>query len=138
MGSFVDTNLLVYAEDRDAGEKHTLAVELLRALWERGDGVVSIQVLQEFFITVTRKVRRPLKPDVAARIVGQYLTWRTVENDGALLLAAIERMSVHRLSFWDALVVEAAVRAGCDLLFSEDLSHGQRFGKLRVVNPFRA
>jgi predicted nucleic acid-binding protein len=134
----VDTNLLVYAEDRDAGEKHTLAVELLRALWERGDGVVSIQVLQEFFITVTRKVRRPLKPDVAARIVGQYLTWRTVENDGALLLAAIERMSVHRLSFWDALVVEAAVRAGCDLLFSEDLSHGQRFGKLRVVNPFRA
>jgi predicted nucleic acid-binding protein len=138
VGSFVDTNLLVYAEDRDAGEKHTLAVELLRALWERGDGVVSIQVLQEFFITVTRKVRRPLKPDVAARIVGQYLTWRTVENDGALLLAAIERMSVHRLSFWDALVVEAAVRAGCDLLFSEDLSHGQRFGKLRVVNPFRA
>lgn len=61
-----------------------------------------------------------------------------MENDGALLLAAIERMSVHRLSFWDALVVEAAVRAGCDLLFSEDLSHGQRFGKLRVVNPFRA
>jgi predicted nucleic acid-binding protein len=136
-GSFVDTNILVYAEDKDADRKHGQAVELIRSLWERGDGVLSVQVLQEFFVTVTKKLKKPVKIENAAKIVEQYLTWHVVENTGGLLLAAIRRMGTHRLSFWDALVVEAAIGAGCEVLYSEDLAEGQRFGQVQVVNPFR-
>jgi predicted nucleic acid-binding protein len=132
----VDTNVLVYAEDRDAGAKHDRAVELIRGLWESGEGVLSIQVLQEFFVTVTRKVRQPMKAEAAARVVEQYLSWRTIENDGHLLLASIDLAREHQVSFWDALVIRAALTAGCDVLYSEDLSHGRRYRGLRIVNPF--
>ena len=75
MKRFVDTNILVYAEDRDSGPKHNTAVELVLDLWDNGAGVVSIQVLQEFFVTVTRKMRYPMKPPDALEVVQQYLTW---------------------------------------------------------------
>lgn len=93
MPAFVDANILVYAEDRDAGSKHDIARELVADLWRSGDGVLSIQVLQEFFVIVTRKVPQPLKPDHALAIVEQYLTWRVVENTGGLLLAGIRLAS---------------------------------------------
>jgi predicted nucleic acid-binding protein len=92
---FVDANVLVYAEDRDAGDKHLIARDLVADLWRTGDGVLSVQVLQEFFVTVTRKLSQPLRPNEALTIVEQYLTWRVVENTGDLLLAG---SALHRTS----------------------------------------
>jgi len=134
--SFVDTNVLVYAEDRDAGQKHELARDLLIELWNDGSGVLSVQVLQEYYVTVTRKLRKTMRPAQALEAVRQYLTWRLVENTGELLVAAIELQRAAKLSFWDAMIVQAAIEAGCERLYSEDLTAGQRFGSLVVVNPF--
>lgn len=137
MPAFVDTNILVYAEDRDAKAKHEVARDLVLGLWRDRSGVLSVQVLQEFYVTVTRKLKKPLAPARARAAVGEYLTWTVVENTGPLLLDAMELQQESRLSFWDALVVQAALEAGCDTLWSEDLNAGQRFGSLLVVNPFR-
>jgi predicted nucleic acid-binding protein len=134
--AFVDANILVYAEDRDAGSKHTIARDLVADLWRSGEGVLSVQVLQEFFVIVTRKVPRPLDPDQARTLVEQYLTWKVVQNTGELLLAAIRQASTLKVSFWDALVLEAARVERCDRLWTEDLNHGQRVGDLTIVNPF--
>jgi predicted nucleic acid-binding protein len=134
--TFVDTNILVYAEDRDAGSKHAIARDLVADLWRSGDGVLSVQVLQEFFVTVTRKMPKRLTPDEALAIVEQYLTWRVVENTGGLLLAGIRSASALKVSFWDALILEAARVERCDRLWTEDLNHGQRVGDLTIVNPF--
>jgi predicted nucleic acid-binding protein len=133
---FVDANVLVYAEDRDAGDKHVLARELVADLWRSRDGVLSIQVLQELFVNVTRKMPQPLEPDAALAIVEQYLTWRVVENTGELLIAGIRLASSLQVSFWDALILEAALKAGCDRVLTEDLNHSQRVRTLTIVNPF--
>jgi predicted nucleic acid-binding protein len=98
--AFVDTNILVYAEDQDAGRKHVIARDLVASLWRSGEGVLSVQVLQEFFVTVTRKIPQPLSPAEAFAIVEQYLTWRVVENTGSLLLAGIQVASTLKVSFW--------------------------------------
>jgi predicted nucleic acid-binding protein len=134
--SFVDTNVLVYAEDRDAGAKHEKARDLVVDLWNAGGGVVSVQVLQEFYVTVTQKLGKGMPPARAREAVDEYLTWRVVENTGALLLAAIDLQRSAKLSFWDAMIVAAALEAGCDELLTEDLNPGQRFEGLVVVNPF--
>lgn len=136
MPAFVDANILVYAEDRDAGRKHAIARDLVVDLWHSGEGVLSVQVLQEFFVNVTRKIPRPLGHDEAFAIIEQYLTWRVVENTGELLLAGIRLASTLKISFWDALVVEAARMERCDRLWTEDLNHGQRVGDLVILNPF--
>jgi predicted nucleic acid-binding protein len=128
--AFVDSNILVYAEDLDAGSKHEIARDLVADLWRSGEGVLSIQVLQEFFVNVTRKIPRPLKPAATLAIVEQYLTWRVVENTGDLLLAGIRLSSTLKISFWDALIVQAARMERCDRLWTEDLNHGQRVGDL--------
>ena len=138
MPSFVDTNILVYAEDRDAGRKHEQARDVLVALWNDRAGVVSVQVLQELFVTLTRKVKRTLSPAKALDIVREYLTWQVVDNTGGLLLDAIALQQKTSISFWDALVVQAGVAAGCERLYSEDLNAGQRFGEMVIVNPFAA
>ena len=134
--SFVDTNVLVYAEDRDAGRKHEIARDLIVDLWNSREGVLSVQVLQELYVTLTRKVRRPLAPARAADVVREYLAWRVVENDSHLLVASMALQQKASISFWDALVVEAASTAACDRLYSEDLNSGQRFGSIEIVNPF--
>lgn len=133
---FVDTNILVYAEDRDAKAKHEIARDLLIDLWQSRDGALSVQVLQEFYVNVTRKMKRPLAATRALDIVREYLAWTVVENSSALLIEAIRLQQKAQLSFWDALVVQAAIDAGCDRLYSEDLNAGQRFGSVVVVNPF--
>lgn len=137
MARFLDTNVLVYAEDRDAGAKHEIARNLVRDLWERRDGVLSVQVLQELFVVIRK--RRPRMPAAQALgILEEYLSWRVVENTGSLLLGAVRLHQSASLSFWDALVVQAALSAGCDRLYSEDLQAGRRFGSLEIVNPFKA
>jgi predicted nucleic acid-binding protein len=135
--SFVDTNILIYAEDRDAKAKHRAARDLVVDLWNRRDGVVSVQVLQEFYVTATRKLKKLLAASRAKEIVEEYLTWTVIDNTGPMLLDAIELQRKAQLSFWDALIVQAAIQAGCDRLYSEDLNAGQRFGSLVVINPLK-
>jgi predicted nucleic acid-binding protein len=135
--SFVDTNILVYAEDRDAKAKHAAARDLIVELWNQRAGVLSIQVLQEFYVNVTKKVKKPLTSAKALEVIEEYLTWTVVENTGRLLTSAIELQQKAQLSFWDAMVVQAAIEAGCDKLYSEDMNAGQRFRPLVIVNPFK-
>ncbi len=137
MTAFVDTNVLVYAEDLDAGRKHEVAVDLIRRLWDSAEGVLSAQVLQEYYVITTRKVARPVPLDVACRAVEEYLTWRVVAMTPELLLGGMRRSQDSQMSLWDALIVEAALSQGCDVLYTEDLQHGRMFGRMRVVNPFR-
>jgi predicted nucleic acid-binding protein len=133
---FLDTNVIVYAYDRDAGRKHDLAKSLLIGLWNADGGVVSTQVLQEFFVTVTKKIASPLPPEAAREIIEDLLTWDVVMTDGEAVLAAIDLQISAKISFWDALVVAAAEKGGAEVLLSEDLSDGRKFGDLVVRNPF--
>jgi predicted nucleic acid-binding protein len=133
---FLDTNVIVYAYDRDAGRKHEIAKALLIDLWNAQGGVLSTQVLQEFYVTVTKKVASPLPPESAREIVEDYLTWEVVTNDGEAVLEAIDIQVSEKISFWDALVVAAARKGGADILLSEDLADGRKFGDVSVRNPF--
>lgn len=132
---FVDTNILVYAEQRDAGAKHEAARLLLRDIWDRRDGALSAQVLQELFVTVTRRMPNPYAPDKARRLIGNYLAWRVVPIDGPLVLDAADIQTESQLSYWDAAIVAAAVAAGAAEVLTEDLNHGQIIRGVRVVNP---
>jgi predicted nucleic acid-binding protein len=136
--SFVDTNVLVYAyaQVATAGAKHNMARDLLVWLWETRQGVVSVQVLQELYVTITKKTKPPLSPKEAQEVVREYLAWEIVENTPELLVAAIDLQREAQLSFWDSMIVQAALEAGCSWLYTEDLNHGQRFGSLVIVNPF--
>jgi predicted nucleic acid-binding protein len=135
--SFVDTNVLVYAEDRDAKAKHAIARDLVLELWHARTGVLSVQVLQELYVTVTQKLKKPLASARALDIVREYLAWTVVENSSRVLVDAVHLQQKAKLSFWDALVIQAAIDAGCDKLYSEDLNAGQRFGPVLIVNPFK-
>lgn len=132
---FVDTNILMYAHDKAAGLKHDRAKALLERLWSERSGVVSTQVLQELAVNLRRKARKPLDTKSVREIVSDYLTWEVVVNGGESVLGALELEERYQISFWDALVVHAAQSAGADTLYSEDLSHGQRFGSVHVFNP---
>jgi len=134
--AFVDSNLLVYAHDRGAGEKHATARALVRDLWRDRAGVLSTQVLQEFYVNVRRKAAYPVPLPEARRLVEDYLAWTLVVNDGRSIVEALAIEARYRLSFWDALIVQAAQAAGVETLYSEDLSHGQSYGSVTVVNPF--
>ena len=132
---FLDTNVLVYADDLDAAVKRRRAREILRDAVRSGDGVVSTQVLQEFFVISTRKLG--VEPGVARRKVELLAEMDVVRIDLRLILAAIDLHRLESISFWDALVVRAAVAAGCRTLLTEDLQHGQVINGVRVENPFR-
>ncbi len=134
--AFVDTNVLVYAHDAAAGSKHRKARELVEGLWSDRGGVISTQVLQELYVNVRRKVRTPLPLAEARRLLGDYLRWEVIVNTGDSILEALEIEDRYGLSFWDALIVQAAIASGVERLYSEDLGHGQAYGALRVVNPF--
>jgi predicted nucleic acid-binding protein len=133
---FVDTNILVYAFDLSAGDKHSLAVKLVEQWWENGNGCLSIRVLQEFFVTVTRKIALPLEHHTARQLVSDLSHWRLQLPDAEDLLHAIDLQQMARLSFWDAMIVQSAARLGCRWLFSEDLNHGQKVGEVQIINPF--
>ena len=135
--TFVDTNILVYAYDAGSGTKHERARSVLRSLWVDGNGVISTQVLQEFYVTVTRKLAAPLTGAQAREVVGTYAAWPTHRPDAADIVAASELEVAHRLSFWDALILVSARRSRADVLLTEDLTHGQSLGGVRVVDPLR-
>ena len=133
---FVDSNILIYAYDVTAGAKHEQAKALVAELWESRYGCLSIQVLQEFYVTVTRKVARPLTADVAAEVVMDLAAWRVhvpiVEDVNQAI--AIQRR--YAISFWDAMIIRSAVQLGCATLWSEDLNAGQIYEGVRAKNPF--
>ena len=133
---FVDTNVLVYAYDRGAGSRHERAQSLLEKLWKEGNGILSTQVLQEFYVNVRRKAKRPVSIEQAKSLISDYLSWDPIVNDGATMLEAIDVEQRYQLSFWDSLIVVAAQKGGASVLFSEDFNHGQKFGSVVVQNPF--
>ena len=133
---FVDTNVLIYAHDLDAGLKHDRAALIVADLWEKENGIVSVQVLQEFYVNVTRKIARPMTPAAARGIIRNYLAWRVEPNEPSAVLLASEIGERNRISFWDALIVASAARSGADRILSEDLNHGQVIEGIRIENPF--
>jgi predicted nucleic acid-binding protein len=133
---FVDTNVLVYAHDASAGSKRDQAAALIRSLWDSGDGCLSIQVLQEFFVTVTRKVPQPLAIDEAAGLVSELSQWNVHSPGADDVLGAIDLHARTAVPFWDAMIIRSAAKLGCGLLYSEDLSDGQRYHGVEVCNPF--
>jgi predicted nucleic acid-binding protein len=134
---FVDANVLVYSVDLSAGTKAQKARDLLDELWGERIGCLSLQILQEFFVSTTRKLQFPLSASEAARIVAAFGEWILHVPDKADLLAAIEIHQDLQISFWDAMVVQSARRLGCRLLWSEDLNHSQTYAGVTVRNPFR-
>ncbi|MEI9479950.1 MAG: PIN domain-containing protein [Deltaproteobacteria bacterium] len=134
---FVDTNILIYAYDIDAAQKHEVARKLVTSLWNQKTGVLSAQVLQELYVTVTRKMAVPIKPSEARTIVRTYMPW-VIETHAEMVLAASEIEERNRISFWDALIVAAANRAGAEKIVTEDLNHGQRIEGILIENPFIA
>jgi predicted nucleic acid-binding protein len=133
---FIDSNVLVYAFDRTAGRKNERARELLEALWSSGGGCLSMQILQEFFVTVTGRIPKPLSHEEAVRRVAHYSEWHVHEPGRRDLLAAIDLRRGLRISFWDAMVVHSAKRMDCSVLWTEDLNDGQRYGGVLARNPF--
>jgi predicted nucleic acid-binding protein len=136
--TFVDTNVLVYAHDASETEKQPIARALLEELWADRSGVVSTQVLQEFYVVATRKFEPPMRRPEARDIVTLYATWSVVQIDVGLILDAAALEERAQLSFWDALIVEAARRAGAVRLVSEDFQAGRRIAGIEIENPFDA
>jgi predicted nucleic acid-binding protein len=132
---FVDTNILVYAHDSTAGAKHERAKTLVERLWQERTGAISTQILQELAMNLRRKVAAPLSVKEVQEIISDYLTWQVIVNDGAAILEALDFEQRYKISFWDALIVQAAHTAGAQVLYTEDLADGQRYGNVMVENP---
>jgi predicted nucleic acid-binding protein len=133
--AFVDSNVLIYAHDVDAGRKREVAKGLLRDLWLARTGVLGVQVLHEFYVNVTRKIRTPLSKAEARRVVGTYIPW-CLEPETGDANEAFRIEDEAGISFWDALIVATAARSGATRLLSEDLNPGQIISGVTVVNPF--
>ena len=133
--TFVDTNVLIYAHDVDAKTKHETAKSVLRELWSQRAGVLSLQVLQEFYVNVTRKIASPLPKDVARLVVNTYALW-CVETTPAEIATAFRIEDESRIGFWDALIVASAAKCGAVRILSEDLNADQTIAGIRIENPF--
>jgi predicted nucleic acid-binding protein len=135
---FVDTNVLVYARDASEAQKQERALAWVEHLWRTREGRLSYQVLEEYYVTVTRKLRPGLPPADARADVRALVAWGPVVVDADVLESAWRLESRWRLSFWDAAILAAARSAGCGQLLTEDLEHGRTMGGVRVVDPFAA
>jgi predicted nucleic acid-binding protein len=136
--SFVDTNVLVYALDKSDSPKKRIAQQLMNELMEEDRLRLSTQVLQELFVTLTRKVSQPCASDEALAVLDDLTAWPLMVIDYAAIRAAIDLTDRAKLSFWDSLVVVAAARTGASVLFTEDLNDGQEILGVRISNPFSA
>jgi predicted nucleic acid-binding protein len=133
--TFVDTNVLIYAHDIDAGAKREIAKGVLRELWSERAGVVSMQVLQEFYVNVTRKIPSPLSKVSARLVVSSYAIW-CVETTPTEISAAFRIEDESQIGFWDAMIVSSAAKCGATRILSEDLGAGQRISGILIENPF--
>lgn len=134
---FLDANILVYAHDKDAGDKHSIALEIVRDLWEKRTGVLSNQVLQEFYVSVTKKILKPIAKAEAREILRSYICWHIKETTPMSIIRATEVEERYRVSFWDALVIVAAYEAKCEKILTEDLNSGQVIEGVLIENPFK-
>jgi len=134
--TFVDTNVLVYAHDASDPVRQPLARVALERLWSTRTGVVSTQVLQEFYGVATSPAKLGMAPSLAREIVQVYSSWPVILLDPVIILAASRLHEVASIAFWDALIVEAARVAGADRILSEDIANGRVISGLHVVNPF--
>ncbi len=133
--AFVDTKILIYAHDADAKSKHTVAKRVLGELWRQRTGVLSMQVLQEFYVNVTRKIKIPLPKDVARMVVTSYSVW-CVEITPAEISSAFRIEDESRIGFWDALMIASAAKCGAGRILSDDLNAGPTIAGVRIENPF--
>jgi predicted nucleic acid-binding protein len=134
--SFFDTNVILYADDQDAPAKQRRAIELIAEHRREGTGVVSLQVLQEYFVAATRKLQ--VDPQVARRKVELLAEFDVARIDVTDILSAIDLHRLHSFSFWDALILRAAKQTGCRVLFSEDMQHARELEGVKIVNPFKS
>ncbi len=132
--SFLDTNVLVYTDDKAAPAKRLIAIELVAKHRRASTGVVSLQVLQEYFVTITRKLH--VDPQIARRKIELLAEFDVAAPDVADILAAIDLHRLHGLSFWDALVLRSAKQAGCTVLLTEDMQNTREIDGVRIINPF--
>lgn len=134
--TFVDTSVLIYAHDVDAGHRHEIAKALLRTLWAERAGILSTQVLQEFYVNATRKIRKPLTKPEARTVVDAYTPWCVEGIAASDLVSAFQIEDQARIRFRDALVAVAA-RSGARRIVSEDLNAGQAIAGVTIQNPFK-
>ncbi len=132
---FVDTNIILYAYDCSDPVKHQKAAALLRGLWDSGLGCISIQVLQELYVNLTRKVPHPLHPDQARQIISDLGRWRHHVPGLDSLIKAVDIQQRYQISFWDAMIIGSALKLRCSVLWTEDLSHGQDYDGVKALNP---
>ncbi len=134
---FLNTNILVYAYDKDEAAKHLKAKDIVADCWSNRTGSLSTQVLQEFYVTTTRKLPRNLPEHEAREIVEEFLSWSVYQIVPTDIVAASKLEEKYGYSFWDCLVITAAQNEGAEILYSEDMQHGQQIGNVRIVNPFK-
>src|ERR1700730_3060735 len=133
--TFVDTNILIYAHDVDAKAKQETAKRVLHQLWSERTGVLSMQVLQEFYVNVTRKIPRPLSKESARLVVSSYAVW-CIDTTPGEMSTAFQIEDASKIGFWDALIVASALKSGATRILSEDLNPGQMIAGIRIENPF--
>jgi predicted nucleic acid-binding protein len=133
--TFVDTNVLIYAHDVDAPTKHDIAKAVLERLWYERTGVLSMQVLQEFYVNVTRKIPYPLSKELARHVVHTYAIW-CAETTPSEISTAFRIEDESGIGFWDALIFSSAAKSGAVRILSDDLNAGQRIAGILVENPF--
>ena len=136
MRSFFDTNVLVYLFDTDAPEKQKKSRILFESEAQNGRLVISTQVLQEFYVTVTRKLAEPLSAEEAEETIRRLSTFPVIRIEVEHILGAVQRNQTLGFSFWDALIVETALSSGSTVLYTEDLQHGRMIEGLKITNPF--
>ena len=135
MPPFFDTNVLIYAVDEEEPRKLQVAEQLVEEHLVHGEGMISVQVLREFYSS-SRRLKRPLSGEQAQEMVEYFSTFKTLSEDFRMVLGAVRLCQEYMLSFWDALIVESALKGGADRLLTEDLQHGQVIEGLRIENPF--
>ncbi len=133
---FVDTNLLIYAYDLASGQKHDIAKQLIKRLWLEQTGAISVQVMQEFLVNITKKIAQPLSWSDAIETLEELQHWKVHSPSPQNVLNAAQSVFKNRISFWDAMILESASTLECHTLWSEDLNHGQKMGEITIKNPF--
>jgi predicted nucleic acid-binding protein len=134
--TFIDSNVLIYGHDIDAGRKYQIAKAILRDLWAERTGVLSAQVLQEFYVNVTRKIRTPLERHAARNVVSSYSVWCVESTTPEDIVAASQIEEDVKINFWDALIIALAAKTRAERLLSEDLNADQSIAGIRITNPF--
>ncbi len=134
---FVDTNILIYSYDQSSQVKRQKARQIMERLWQERNGCLSVQVMQEFLVTVTQKVPVPLGVEEAEEILEDLSKWDYHAPDAEDILEAIKIQKRYQISFWDANIINSALKSGCQVIWSEDLSCGQLYHGVEVRDPFK-